>query len=54
MKELGNMLDFKSKTITIAIDEIIFRMRNTNHLQGTGMLYALKLNNSSAMEPAVG
>jgi hypothetical protein len=32
MKESGIALDFKAKTITI--DEIIFPMRNINHLQG--------------------
>jgi hypothetical protein len=51
MKELGIMLDFKAKAITIAIDEIIFPMRNINHLQGASMLCALKLNNSLAIEP---
>jgi hypothetical protein len=49
MKELGIMLDFKTKTITI--DEIILPMRNINHLQGTSTLCALKPNNSLAMEP---
>jgi hypothetical protein len=48
MKELGIVLDFKAKMITI--DEIILPMRNINHLQGTS-LRALKLNNSLAMEP---
>ncbi len=48
MKELGIMLDFKAKTITI--DEIILPMRNINKLQGASMLRALKLNNSLAME----
>ncbi len=31
--------------------EIILPMSNINHLQGDCMLHALKLNNSSAMEP---
>jgi hypothetical protein len=49
MKELGVMLDFKAKTITI--DEVILPIRNINNLQGASMLRALKLNNSLAMEP---
>jgi hypothetical protein len=49
MKELGIMLDFKAKMITI--HEIILPMRNIYHLQGASMLCALKLNNSLAMEP---
>jgi hypothetical protein len=49
MKELGIVLDFKSKTITI--DEITLPMRNINLLQGSSMLSVLKLNNSSAKEP---
>jgi hypothetical protein len=36
MKELGIVLDFKAKMITI--DEIILPMRNINHLQGASML----------------
>jgi hypothetical protein len=48
-KELGIMLDFKAKTITI--DGIILPMRNINHVQGTSMLCALTLNNSLAIEP---
>jgi hypothetical protein len=51
MKELIPMLDFKTKMITI--DEIILPMKNINHLQGTSMLCALKLNNSLAMEPKI-
>jgi hypothetical protein len=47
MEELGIVLDFNVKTITI--DEIILPMRNINHLQGTSTLHALKLNNSLAM-----
>jgi hypothetical protein len=49
IKELGILLDFKAKTITI--DEIILPMRNINHLQGASMPHALKLNNSFAMKP---
>jgi hypothetical protein len=49
MKELGIVLDFKSKTITI--DEIALPMRNINLLQGSRMPHALKLNNSLAKEP---
>ncbi len=49
MKELGIMLDFEAKMITI--DEIILPMRNINLLQGTSALRALKLNKSLAMEP---
>jgi hypothetical protein len=48
MKELGIMLGFKAKMITI--DEIILPMTNINILQGTSMLCVLKLNNSLAME----
>jgi hypothetical protein len=49
MKELGIVLDFKSKTITI--DEITLPMRNINLLQGSSTLRELKLNNSLAKEP---
>jgi hypothetical protein len=49
MQELGIVLDFKSKTITI--DEITLPMRNINLLQGSSTLRALKLNNSLAKEP---
>ncbi len=49
MEELGIVLDFKAKTISI--DETILPIRNFNHLQGTIMLCVLKLNNSLAMEP---
>ncbi len=49
MKELGIVLDFKSKTITI--DEITFPIRNITLLQVSSMLRALKLNNSLAKEP---
>jgi hypothetical protein len=48
MKELGIVLDFKSKTITI--DEITLPLRNINLLQGSSTLRALKLNNSLAKE----
>jgi hypothetical protein len=48
LKELGIVLDLKAKTTTI--DEIILPMRDTNHLQGAGMLSVLKLNYSLAME----
>ncbi len=46
MKELGDVLDLKAKTITI--DEIILPMRNINLLQGASTLCTLKLNNSLA------
>jgi hypothetical protein len=49
MKELGIVLDFKSKTITI--DKITLPMRNINLLQGPSTLCVLKLNNSLAKEP---
>jgi hypothetical protein len=49
MKELGIVLDFKNKTITI--DEITLPMRNINLLQGSSTLRALKQNNSLANEP---
>ena len=49
MKELGIVLDFKAKSITI--DEITLPMRNINHLQGHSILRVLKLNNSLAKEP---
>jgi hypothetical protein len=48
MKELGIVLDFEAKVITI--DEIILPMRNINYLQGASTLRVLKLNNSLAME----
>jgi hypothetical protein len=51
MKELGIMLDFKAKTITI--DEVILPMRNINNLQGASTLHALKLNHSLAREPHI-
>jgi hypothetical protein len=46
MKELGIVLDFKSKTITI--DQITLPERNIYLLQGTSMLRVLRLNNSLA------
>jgi hypothetical protein len=49
LKELGFVLDFKAKRITI--DEIILPAKNINLLQGADMLLALKLNNNLAMEP---
>ncbi len=49
MNELGIVLDFKAKTITV--DEIISPMRNIDNLQGASTLRALKLNNSLAIEP---
>jgi hypothetical protein len=48
MKELGIVLDFKSKTI--AIDEITLPMRNIILLQGSSTLRALKLNYSLTKE----
>jgi hypothetical protein len=49
MKELGIILDFKAKMITV--DEVKLQMHNINHLQGTSTLWALKLNYNLAMEP---
>jgi hypothetical protein len=49
MKELGILLDFKAKIITI--DGVILPMRNINNLQGTITLRALKLIHSLAKEP---
>ncbi len=49
MKELGIMLDFKAKTITI--DEVILSMRNINLLYSPSILHMLNLKNSLAMEP---
>ncbi len=49
MKELGIILNFKDKMITI--DEIILPMRNINNLQGSSILQALRHNHSLAMEP---
>jgi hypothetical protein len=49
MKEYDIILDFKDNMITI--DEVKLPMQNTNHLQGSSTLYALRLNHSLAMEP---
>jgi hypothetical protein len=49
MKELGIVLDFKAKMITI--DEIILPMQNINLIKGTSTILALKLNNCLATEP---
>jgi hypothetical protein len=49
MKELGIILDFKAKMITV--DEVKLPMQNINYLQGASTLRALKLNHSLAMEP---
>ncbi len=49
MKELGIMLDFKARMITI--NEITLPVRNINHLQEHSILRLLKLNNSLAKEP---
>ncbi len=49
MKELGIVLDFKAKMLTI--DEIILPMRNINHLQSASTLCVLKLNHSLVVEP---
>ncbi len=51
MKELGIVLDFETKAITI--DEITLPMRNINHLHGTSKVQMLKLNNSLAIEPKI-
>ncbi len=51
MHDLGVVLDFKEKTITI--DEILLLMRNINNLQlKTSISRALKLNTSFSQEPA--
>ena len=49
MKELGIVLDFKARMMTI--DEAILPMKNINLLQGASTLRALRLKNSLAMEP---
>ena len=49
MKELGVVLDFKDKTITL--DSIILPMRNINNLQKAQKLRALQANNALAQEP---
>jgi hypothetical protein len=40
MKEIGIMLDIKTKMKMITIDEIILPMRNSNSLQGASALRA--------------
>jgi hypothetical protein len=49
MKKYGIILDFKDKMINV--DEVKLPMQNSNHLQGSSTLRALKLNHSPAMEP---
>ncbi len=49
MKELGIVLDFRTKQITI--DEIILPMRNINSLASTKIEKAWAVNNSMAQEP---
>ncbi len=50
LHDLGVVLDFKEKTITI--DEILLPMRNINNLQlKTSISRALKLNTSFSQEP---
>jgi hypothetical protein len=49
MKELGIVLDFKARMMTV--DEAILPMKNINLLQGASTLCVLKLKNSLAMEP---
>jgi hypothetical protein len=49
MKDLGIVLDFKAKMISV--DEVILSMRHIDLLQGASTLGPLKLNNSLAMEP---
>ncbi len=51
MKDLGIVLDFKAKTITI--DEVILPMRHIDLLQGASTLGALMLNISLAMESKI-
>jgi hypothetical protein len=48
MKKYGIILDFKDKMITV--DEVKLPMQNSNYLQGSSTLCALKLNHSLAME----
>jgi len=51
LHDLGVVLDFKEKTITI--DEILLPMRNINNLQlKSSISRALKLNTSFSQEPA--
>ena len=49
MKELGIVLDFRTKQITI--DEIILPMRNINSLASTKIDKAWAVNNSMAHKP---
>ena len=49
MKELGIVLDFRTKQITI--DEFILPMRNINSLASTKIEKAWAVNNSMAHEP---
>ena len=49
MKELGIVLDFRTKEITI--DEIILPMRDINSLTTSKMEKAWTVNNSMAHEP---
>ena len=49
MKELGIVLDFRTKQITI--DEFILPMRNINSLASTKIEKAWAVNNSMAQEP---
>ncbi len=51
LHDIGAMLDFKERTITI--DDILLPMRNINNLQlKPSISRALKLNPSFAQEPA--
>jgi hypothetical protein len=51
LHDLGAMLDFKERTITI--DDILLSMRNINNLQlKPSISRAFKLNSSFAQEPA--
>jgi len=51
LHDLGVVLDFKEKTITI--DEILLPMRNINNLQlKSSISRAFKLNTSFSQEPA--
>ncbi len=50
LHDIGSVLDFKERTITI--DEILLPMRNINNLQlKPSISRVLKLNSSSAQEP---
>jgi hypothetical protein len=51
LHDIGSMLDFKERTITI--DDILLPMRNINNLQlKPSISRAFKLNSSFAQEPA--